>query len=121
MPRVGGPWWCVLLSAACNSSFPPVLQSSGVEDDSGAVHDTGTTRVNAGSIDIPASNGSWQADADVTLDGDGAGDLGAIHLQHGVGTVSFGGAAANAFYLAGSPIPTGTSGADSGLAMDRYL
>jgi len=117
MPRVGGPWWGVLLAAACNSGFPPVLQSSSVEDDSGVLRDAGTTPIDAGKIDIPASNGAWQADADVTLDGDGAGDLAAIHLQHGVGTITFGGAAASAFYLAGSPIPMGTSGANSG----RYL
>lgn len=122
MPRVGGPWWGLLLAAACDSSFPPVLQSS-TAGDSGFAPDSGMSGTDASrsQIDIPASNGSWQADADVTLDGSGAGNLAAIHVVHGIGTLSFAGTEASVFYLAAAPVPMGTSGSDSGLAMERDL
>jgi hypothetical protein len=118
MPRVGGPWWGVLVVvAACNSSFPPVLQtSSNDRDDSGVGLDANTVPTDAGEIDIPASNGSWQVDSDVTLYGTGSGSLGAIDLQHGVGTITFSGMKANAFFLASSRVPTTASG-----AVDDYM
>lgn len=78
--------------------------------------------VDAGTgIDIAASQGTWQADEDVTLEGAGSGDLGAISIAHGVGTLTFQGRPLDAFYFVGSSVPLGDAGSDSGLAQERDL
>lgn len=72
-------------------------------------------------IELPATQGSWQASGDLTVAGRGSGELGAISLTHGVGTITFHGAPAAAIYFVGSAVPLGTDAgaADSALA-DEY-
>lgn len=73
-----------------------------------------------GAIAVPASTGSWTAPGDLTIEGRGSGALGAISLSHGVGTLTFDGAPAKAFYFVGSAVPLGTdAGVDSALAQER--
>ena len=77
-------------------------------------------------LEVPPSRGTWHADSDVTLEGIGHGDLGAISLSHGLGSITFRGAPASAFYVFGSDIPPGKDGggrgaADSGPAPGRDL
>jgi hypothetical protein len=73
-------------------------------------------------IAIGPSQGSWPAGQDVTLTGAGSGDLGAIALSHGVGSVTFQGTPVDAFYFVGTAVPLGTdAGPDSSLAQERDL
>jgi hypothetical protein len=73
-------------------------------------------------IEVAPSQGSWQADEDVTLTGAGSGDLGAISIAHGLGSITFQGAPVDAFYFVGSMVPLGTdAGGDSSLAEERDL
>ncbi len=57
---------------------------------------------------VAASAGTWQVDQDVTMKGKGAGNLGAISLTHGIGTIELGGKTASAFVYTHTPVPTGT-------------
>jgi hypothetical protein len=70
---------------------------------------------------LPATQGSWLANVDLNVTGRGSGELGAISLTHGVGTITFHGAPAKALYFVGSVVPLGTDAgaADSALA-DEY-
>lgn len=73
-------------------------------------------------IEVAATQASWQADEDVTLNGSGSGDLGAISIAHGVGSVTFQGSPVDAFYFVGSAVPLGADGgADSSLSQERDL
>ncbi len=58
-------------------------------------------------FDVAASTGSWTVDQDVSMKGKGAGDLGAISLTHGVGTIVFAGQSTPAFVYTHTPVPTG--------------
>lgn len=89
-------------------------------DDSSAAGpeaDAGPTR-----IEVAPTQASWQADEDVSLQGSGSGDLGAISLAHGVGSITFQGSPVDAFYFVGSAVPLGADGgADSSLTQERDL
>jgi len=62
----------------------------------------------AGMIDVPATDATWTVSEDVTFHGKGAGDLGTITIDHGVGTIDFHGETANAFFLVSTSTPSGT-------------
>ena len=72
----------------------------------------------SGALTVPATNGTWTAKEDVTFTGKGAGDLGAISITHGVGTLVFKGTTTPAFFYTSTSAPPGTD--DSGtFAGDR--
>jgi len=89
-------------------------------DDSSAVGpeaEAGPTR-----IEVAPTQASWQADEDVSLNGSGSGDLGAIFIAHGVGSITFQGSPVDAFYFVRSAVPLGADGgADSSLTQERDL
>jgi hypothetical protein len=68
------------------------------------------------SIDVPATQGTWTVSEDVSFAGKGGGQLGAIAITHGTGTITFHGETAEAFFLVSTSTPTGTGdgGAYSG-------
>ena len=77
-------------------------------------HDAGTTTpVDAVdmAIAIPATTASFTAAQDTTFHGAGSGKLGAISLSHGVGTIQFADADADAFFFNATAVPTGTGDA----------
>jgi hypothetical protein len=107
-----------LLGCSASPERHDPLSDAGDADDADALANT--------RLEVPPSRGTWHADADVTLEGIGHGDLGAISLSHGLGSITFRGAPATAFYVAGSDIPPGKDGggrgaADSGPAPGRDL
>jgi hypothetical protein len=61
------------------------------------------------SISIAASNASFAAKEDTTFTGNGANDVGAISISHGVGTIEFQNESANAFFFNATGVPTGTA------------
>ena len=62
-------------------------------------------------IDVPATQGTWTVAEDVTFQGKGAGDLGAIDITHGVGTIQFHGESTPVFFYTSTSVPTGTGDA----------
>lgn len=68
-----------------------------------------TEEVDAGvTIDVAASQGTWTVAEDVSFHGTGAGDLTAIAIDHGVGTIHFHGETTPAFFYTSTSTPTGT-------------
>ena len=119
------PAMAVLLLTVCgcsSSNESPVeagatdASSEGSDDSSEPPEDAGPTR-----IAVASTQGSWQADEDVTLTGSGSGDLGAISIAHGLGSITFQGTPVDAFYFVGSAVPLADAGADSSLAQERDL
>ncbi len=68
---------------------------------------------------IPAAQGTWTVSEDVSFNGKGAGDLGAIAITHGVGTVDFHGETANAFFFTSTSTPTGASNDGGAFSNER--
>jgi hypothetical protein len=113
----------VLALCGCSSSSESHVEAGstdasgeGSDDASEPPEDAGPTR-----IDVAAAQGSWVADEDVTLAGSGSGDLGAIAIAHGLGSITFQGTDVAAFYFVGSAVPLADAGADSALAQERDL
>ncbi len=107
------------LLAACSSkdAGAPVSLDAGAD----ATNLADATDASPTQLGIPASTGAWQATSDVTISGRGSGELGAISLTHGVGTITFHGAPAKAFFFVDTAVPLGTDAgaADGGLADER--
>jgi hypothetical protein len=97
-----------LLGCSASTERHDSLSDAGVLDGAEALANT--------RLEVPPSRGTWHADADVTLQGIGHGDLGAISLSHGLGSITFRGAPASAFYVSGTAIPPGKDGGGSGAA-----
>ena len=111
----------------CSSSGESPADSGAPEASTGGGDDASSAGPDADAgagpttIAVSASLGTWQADEEVTLTGSGSGDLGAIAITHGVGTLTFQGTAVDAFYFVGSVVPLADAGADSALAQERDL
>jgi len=73
----------------------------------------------AGLLEIGASKGTLAVSIDVSLDGAGFHDLGAIAISHGVGTIQYRGETASAFVFDGPPMATGPSDDGGAYASDR--
>lgn len=116
---------CAVLLAVCGCSSYGSPVDTNAPDAREESDDSSTTGPDADAaparIEIGPSVGSWPADEDVTLTGSGSGDLGAIALSHGVGSITFQGTAVDAFYFVGTAVPLGDAGADSSLAQERDL
>ncbi len=97
---------------ACGSSddLRDASQDAAVDD----VTDASVT-----SLDLPASQGTWSVSEDVSFNGTGAGDLGAIAITHGVGTIVFKGETAPAFFFASTSTPTGSTNDGGAFANER--
>ena len=93
---------CSLSISACGSSSTNDGTGNGDTADAGSA-DAGPAR----GIALPASQADWALDRDLSFKGKGAGDLGAISLEHGIGTIELKGETANAFLFAHSAVPAG--------------
>jgi hypothetical protein len=62
-------------------------------------------------IVVAAPSGQWSVDMDVSFHGKGAKDIGAIAIDHGIGTIEIEGTSAQAFLYTHTPVPTGNGDA----------
>lgn len=92
----------------CSSSSNDGTSGGNGNDAGSGTSDGGSS---SGDISVPATDGNWPAQQDVTFTGKGAKDLGAIAITHGAGTIQFKGAPAQAFFFNATPVPTGTGDA----------
>ncbi|MGH7281206.1 MAG: hypothetical protein ACRELY_06770 [Polyangiaceae bacterium] len=92
----------------CSSSSNEGTSPGGSDGGTGTTDGGGSWN---GDISVPATDGSWPAQQDVTFTGKGAKDLGAISITHGAGTIQFKGAPAQAFFFDATPVPEGTGDA----------
>lgn len=88
-------WLALLLLAACKSS-------------GGGAADAGSDASASGLV-VAAAQGTWSVDEDVTLSGTGAGDVGAIAVTHGVGTLDFHGVSTQVFVYDSTAVPSGVT------------
>jgi hypothetical protein len=96
-----------LSAASCTVTTGP---AAGDGADGSATIDGGGGAVSS-DIVVAAPMGTWNVDVDVSFHGKGAMDIGAIAIDHGVGTMEIGGATAQAFLYTHTPVPTGNGDA----------
>lgn len=109
-------FFCAALLAGCAvgigcSSSSNDATSTGGSDAGEGTDGGGGDGSSSGNISVPATDGMWPAQQDVTFSGKGAKDLGTIDITHGVGTIQFKGAPAQAFFFDATPVPAGTGDA----------
>ncbi len=98
------------LAFACSTAAEPAASTDGGAGD--GLDASSAEGGGAGQpFNVAASSGTWTVDQDVTMKGKGTGELGAISLTHGVGTIMMGGKTAAAFVYTHTPVPTGTGDA----------
>jgi hypothetical protein len=95
-----------LAAAALVACSSPADDTTG--DAGGDASEGSDTSAGPATIDVPASAGTWNVSEDVTFTGQGSGELGAIAIAHGTGTLQFHGETAQAFFLVSTSTPTGT-------------
>ncbi len=93
--------FAALALVACSSPSDDSTSDAGASDAT-SEPDASTT------IDVPASQGTWQVAEDVSFQGKGAGALGAIDVTDGVGTVVFQGTTTPVFFYTSTSVPQGT-------------
>jgi hypothetical protein len=91
---------------ACSSG-----DDTNVQSDASPEADVANGDAAPAGIDLAASQGVWSVGEDVGFVGKGAGDLGAISITHGVGTIQFDGETASAFFFTSTSTPSGTGDA----------
>jgi hypothetical protein len=94
---------CVI-AVGCSSSSDNGSTSAGSDGGSGTT-DGGS---NANAIQFAASNATWTVTEDVSFNGNGKNDVGAIAINHGVGTIEFQNESVNAFFFNATGVPAGT-------------
>lgn len=100
------------LALGCSSASNEGAPSNG--DDAGS-----SDAAPPGHVVAPATTGSWSALEDVSFQGKGAKDLGAIAIDHGVGTIELQGQSAQAFFFTSTSVPTGTADGGNAFAGSR--
>jgi hypothetical protein len=90
------------VGAGCSSSSDNGTTSP--DSDAGSSGDGSTTS----DISIAATSAQYAVAEDTTFTGNGANELGAISISHGVGTIQFQNESANAFFFNATGVPTGT-------------
>jgi hypothetical protein len=94
--------FALLALAACSSADDTTTDAGDASTDALGAPDASTT------IDVPATQATWTVAEDVSFDGTGAAELGAIAITHGVGTIQFHGETTPAFFYTSTSTPPGT-------------
>lgn len=96
---------CAVIAVGCSSSSndnESTSSSDGGSND-GAASDGG-----ANAIQFPASDATWTVGEDVSFNGNGKNDVGAIAVNHGVGTIEFQNESVPVFFFNATGVPAGT-------------
>lgn len=93
-----------LLLAACTVGCHAAGPTSPIPDAGPDASDSG-----ADTLQFPATNATWTVTEDVSFAGQGASDIGAIAITHGLGTLDFDGESARAFFFNATGVPVGTA------------
>jgi hypothetical protein len=91
------------IAVGCSSSSEN--GSTAASNDGGTTTESGS---DGGTIAFPASDATWTVSEDVSFDGNGKNDVGAIAIHHGVGTIEFQNESVPAFFFNATGVPAGT-------------